>query len=147
MEDDLDIGFEVDPPPRVPAGLYIVALHRGWKRKCFGRDKIYMLWKIVSDVNGDLTYQGALVFMACNIVLNGRKFTQGSKFFQICELAHGRPFERTDRLTLNLFKGKYFTARIKLVEKTAKNDARVPWQQYAIVDALINVSAGKSADT
>jgi len=74
--------------------------------------------------------------MACNIKQDG-KWGASSKFYQAWVLAAGRRPDRFDRMSTRVFRGKLFLAKVRTVEKTAKNVPRHPLLHYSIIDDLL----------
>ena len=131
---DNDISFDCDPdiPPLIPPGEYEVSFQRAKKKRLWGSEKIFLEGRI--ETFGP--YNGVKLFMACNVVPNG-KWTTGSKFYQAWVIAAGRKPDRFDRMSIKVFKNKRFRVRVRTVAKTAKGIKRIPELQYSVIDEIL----------
>src|SRR5262245_35461224 len=119
--DEICVEFDLEFNPLVPKGdHYIVAFTRAEQKWLWGkRLKMFLHFKIVSPTE----YLGVHLFMAANVPQKNR-WTVGYKFFRAWTLASGRRPFRRDRLSTAVFRGKYFRARVKIVETSAKDTQR-----------------------
>lgn len=136
--DDIALEFDSELPPLVPAGNYVVSFIRAEKKWLWGkRLKIFLHFEIVSPEE----FSGLRLFMAANVPQKN-KWTVGCKFFRAWTLASGRRPRRRDRLSTEVFRNKYFVARVKVVNKTSKDTTRPTAAQYSLIDELLAVEAG-----
>lgn len=135
---DLSLEFDSELPPLVPAGNYVVSFLRAEQKLLWGkRLKIFLHFEIISPVE----FSGLRLFMAANVPQKN-KWTVGFKFFRAWALASGRRPQRRDRLSTEVFRKKYFVARVTVVTKSAKDTTRPIGAQYSLIDELLAIEAG-----
>lgn len=132
-----DLSFECNPdiPPLVSPGEYEVGFLRAEKKWLWKRQKLF-LWFRITEFG---EWHNTRLYMACNIAQKG-KWTPGYKFYRAWVMAtKKRKPDRYEcnRMSTNVFKGKLFKARIRIVEKTAKGTRRIPELQYSIIDEIV----------
>ncbi len=137
-EDDITLDFDSELPPLLPNGEYTVSFLRAEKKWLWGsRLKLFLHFEIVHPADA----AGSRLFMAANVPPKNR-WTIGHKFYRVWVLATGHRPQRRTRLSTEVFRNKYFLARVKTVEKTAKDTKRPAAAQYSIIDELLEVVAG-----
>ncbi len=138
-EDEIALEFDSELPPLLPPGNYTVSFLRAEKKWLWGsRLKVFLHFEIVHPAEA----AGNRLFMAANAPPMNR-WTIGYKFYRVWVLAAGHRPQRRTRLSTQVFRNKYFLARVKTVEKTAKDTKRPMAAQYSIIDELLDVVAGR----
>lgn len=138
-EEDVILDFDSELPPLIPTGNYTVAFIRAEKKWLWGkRLKIFLHFEIVAPSD----HTNIRLFMAANAPPKNQ-WTIGYKFFRAWVLAAGCRPRRRDRLSTQMFRNKYFLARVKTVEKTAKDTLRPKAAQYSVIDELLEMVAGR----
>jgi hypothetical protein len=136
--DDISLEFDSELPPLVPSGNYIVSFLHAEKKWLWGkRLKVFLHFEIISPE----AFAGVRLFMAANVPQKNN-WRVGYKFFRAWTMASGRRPKRRDRLSTKVFRNKYFIARVKVVEKTAKGTMRSEAAKYSLIDELLEVEAG-----
>lgn len=141
--EDIEFEFDADLPPLLPPGdNYVVAFVRAeqkwlWKKRL----KLFMHFKVISPE----AHAGVSLFLGANVAPNG-KWGVGYKFYRLWALAAGRRPKRKDRLSTSVFRKKYFRARVRTIEVSAKNTKRALGARYSIIDELLAIEAGASDD-
>lgn len=140
-EQDLEFPCNGYISPAIADGeQYQVCFIRAEKTHQWGRPKVFLWFRLVTP--GE--WCGEEFFMACNVASNCR-WGPSHKYWQAWTLASGQRPKRGDRMSIKIFKGKVFRARIRRVTKTAKQTARPPELQYSVVDQLLEVETGRGA--
>ncbi|UVT18577.1 MAG: hypothetical protein H8K03_12150 [Nitrospira sp.] len=138
-EDDITLDFDSVLPPLIPSGGYTVSFIRAEKKWLWGkRLKIFLHFEIVHPTE----YAGLRLYMAANVPPKNQ-WTIGCKYYRTWAMASGHRPRRRDRLSTQVFRDKYFIARIKTVDTTANGTARAEAAQYSIIDELLEIAAGR----
>jgi len=156
VDDDLDLGSIRDVPHYVPpqdGAITVEALLSYVKAApgCFlGRWRLFIWFSIVEPAE----HHGGLVYLACPMpentqvdsktkkIMKAAPWGQGSAFAQAWMVASGHWPTRLDRMTLRMFRGKYFRAELRTVKTDQHGKARPPTMWYSKIVRLIEVAAG-----
>ena len=125
-------------------GQYIVGYLRGQiGPEFYGKPRVFLYFRIVGGPD-----DGRELFGVCVLPEKGKSAPMGSKIYRWVTIAnHGRPPKRKDRLTLNVFKGKYFRVLISTVKNSSVivDRKRLPHPEqmrYPIVEEILSLEAG-----
>jgi hypothetical protein len=128
-------------PPAIADGeQYQVCFIRAEQTCQWGQPKVFLWFRLITP--GE--WLGEEFFMACNVPPKGR-WGPSHKFWQTWTLASGNRPKRGDRMSIKIFRGKVFRARIRRVTKTANQTARPPELQYSVIDQLLEVETGRGS--
>lgn len=137
-DNDLEPSGHIDVAPLLPAGDYEVSYHRAEEKRLWGKNRIFLHFRIAQQ--GE--HLGKALYMSAVMPSNG-KFSLSSKYLMQWSLAAGFRPTRLDRLSTKIFKGKIFLARVRTVRTDHAGNERPDFWHYSIIDTLLEVRAGR----
>jgi hypothetical protein len=139
--DDLDLGYGDDKPPLIPEGSYTVGYLRAKLLPPRNHEQRLQVFFAIATP-GD--YVGVELFWVCRISPRHgiKRMAWTSKWVRTYTLAQGYAPKRTDRLSLAVFKGKYFEGLVGTVTKQWGQKPLALSCHYSVIRELVTKEAG-----
>ena len=138
-EDMEDIGISIaeEATPLLPPGEYEVGfLRASGKFKGYQRDNIYLYFQVITPG----AYAGKTLYLAARI---SPPLAASSKYVRAWSIAAEYVPTRRDRLSPQMFKGKYFRALVETVKKDEHRRKLPALLQYSTIGMLLKKNRGR----
>jgi hypothetical protein len=113
----------------------VVYLRHEANRCYYSQLKLYIYFKIVTPGK----YYGIEIYRVYN---QYRVPNRNSDFIKDCELILGRRLKKNEKASTAIFKKKVLRIRVRTVKKNRKQEQLPDFQQYSVIDSILEVVTG-----